>query len=126
MHARGQARGHVLLDDDASGSTVSVNPSTLMTRIGVPRSSERPSAVFALHSSPPAMTEPIGLSGDRTSPIAPAAIWAPLATSSPTPRDRIAPYTIKATNVAAVALMTAITDGATRTNGSNGSAGPVK
>ena len=39
-----RARGHVPFDDDASGSTVSVNPSTLMTRTGVPRSSELPSA----------------------------------------------------------------------------------
>ena len=44
---RDAARGHVPVDDDASGSTMSVSPSTSTTRTGVPRSSGRPSAVRA-------------------------------------------------------------------------------
>ena len=73
-------------DDDASGSTVSVNPSTLMTRIGVPRSNVAPEAVRALHSSPFAITDPSGASGERTWPTAPGATPTPDATMTPTRR----------------------------------------
>src|SRR4029079_17380368 len=112
-----EAGRHVPFDDDASGSSVGVHPSTLVIRTGVPRSSDRPSAVVALHSSPPAKTDPDGPSGARTSPSAPGLTLAPIGTAVPMRRDRIASKTINARKVAAVVVAIPMTTGATCVTG---------